>query len=115
MVCPFLTRPHAKRREHEKATHMVEGAILRNPGVAALAFSRSYDITAERGGTLFRFEKPVAVEWYCEGRAATRAEVKHSIDTGLPELRAMYDIMTPDAQRRTERDIKNVERFFPRK
>lgn len=35
--------------------------------------------------------EPERIEWYCEGRAATRAEIQHSIDTGLPLLRAQAD------------------------
>jgi hypothetical protein len=115
MVCPFLTRPHAKRREIAKPVHMADGAILRNPGVTALAFSRSYEITSDKGGTYFHFEKPIAVEWYCEGRAATRAEVQQSIDSGLPELRAFQEFMPPDKRAKSERDIQNALKYLPRK
>ncbi len=33
--------------------------------------------------------EPESVEWYAEGRAATRAEVMASIESGLPNLEAL--------------------------
>lgn len=91
-VCPFLTKPAMRRRE----AGMPEGtvppagtAIKRNPGVALVWVVRP-PLHARRveGGILFDLTGPEAVEWWCEGREATRAEVLHSIDTGLPILHA---------------------------
>ena len=91
-VCPFLTNPAMKRRE----SHMPEGAsydmpglaILRNPGVALVWVTDSYSVTGDgAGGTLFEVGEPLTLEWYCEGRTATRQEVLQSIESVLPSLR----------------------------
>ena len=35
---------------------------------------------------MIHVHNPEAVEWWAEGRPATRAEVAHSVDTGIPLL-----------------------------
>jgi hypothetical protein len=92
-ACPFLTRPHMKRNEGKSKPEGVDwsnspGIVLtRNPGVALVWTTTSYRIHRDpNGGVLFQIGKPEHVRWYCEGRSATRAEVQHSIDTGLPAL-----------------------------
>ena len=44
------------------------------------------DVDHARNGMLCRLGKPVRVDWYSEGRVATREEVLDSIDSGLPIL-----------------------------
>jgi len=97
MACPFLTLPMAKRRDH----NLPEGgvapaglALARNPGVTLLwqcgAFKamrvEAHESEGIRAGVLFRIGDPLSVEWYAEGRPATRAEVLASIDSGMPLL-----------------------------
>lgn len=98
--CPFLARPTMVRREddtlnNEALIAAAPGvAIPRNPGVALLWCTHRrggyslYRTGDGRGsGYLFALETPDRVEWYCEGRPATRGEVETSIDSGLPLLR----------------------------
>lgn len=90
--CPFLSRPKMERREDElTAAHEADTpgfAIKRNPGVTALWTTHGYDEFADgRGGRLIQIGHKVEVSWWREGRAATRAEILESIDTGLPILR----------------------------
>lgn len=94
-VCPFLTMPKAQRREANLPVHVEAGgkAILRNPGVALVWVTRDrlapFEAPAGPGmnpGVLFHIGNPVEVKWYAEGRAATRAEVIASIESGLPSL-----------------------------
>lgn len=88
--CPFLSRPHMERREggleklplEDPAGHM----IRRNPGVTMLWTTRSYVVFRQGGGVLFRIGPPVTVQWFREGRLATRAEVAEAVRTGLPAL-----------------------------
>jgi hypothetical protein len=91
--CPFLSRPHMDRREgglEELETEHAGEMIRRNPGVTLLWTTRGYAPFGDgRGGVLFRVGDPDSVEWYREGRPATRAEVEESIRTGLPILEAM--------------------------
>ena len=89
--CPFLSNPHMKRREDDKinTSFQGDGAITRNPGCTALVSTRDYTPFQEAGSAIGwliamgAFEK---VEWYAEGRPATRAEVERSVKTGLPLL-----------------------------
>jgi hypothetical protein len=90
-ACPFLTHPAMVRRDKHLPPGSTDPAgtmIMRNPGVTALVVTKynSAKTTREPGGLLFQFGQPQWVEWWAEGRKATRAEVMASIDTGLPAL-----------------------------
>ena len=93
--CPFLSRPHMVRRGREEVRELSDGntpgeMIERNPGVTLLWRTRTWETFRDgRGGKLIRVGVPEVVEWWAEGRAATRAEIEHSITTGLPALTAM--------------------------
>jgi hypothetical protein len=91
LSCPFLTKPNMGRvpLEHYGGTvETVAGEMCaRNPGVTLLWHTKRYTTwNDEKGGILFDIGKPHHVEWYREGRAATRDEVLDSIDGGLPFL-----------------------------
>jgi hypothetical protein len=87
-ACPFLTTPHAKRNAKDLPDERVTpaGAIMRNPGAVAVWITKSFKAFRHDGSVLFRLGEPEKVMWFAEGRTATRAEVQHSIDTGLPLL-----------------------------
>lgn len=84
--CPFMARPHMGRRELDAPElHSAGFMIRRNPGVMMLWVTRGYK-TFQANGVLFKIGEPEHVEWWREGRAATRAEVEESVATGLPAL-----------------------------
>jgi hypothetical protein len=116
-ACPFLTRPHARRREDELSQMCMDNVagvmIKRNPGVTLLWFARDYHLEHDPRGFLFKLGPPVATEWYCEGREATRAEVLHSIDTGLPILRNQALEDGPEAVQMLERWTERALRLVP--
>jgi hypothetical protein len=90
-ACPFLSRPKMRRREGglpEEADVPAGTAIMRNPGVAMVWVVKGPVNLKEdgRGNHLCHLQDPVRVEWYAEGREATRAEVEASIESGLPLL-----------------------------
>jgi hypothetical protein len=88
--CPFLSKPLAKRNERDRPEHQPPPGVMiaRNPGVTALWITSTYRAEKQPGGgLLFRLGSPIRVEWWCEGRTATREEVLHSVETGLPALR----------------------------
>ena len=92
-ACPFLAVPKRIRDERELPANATQAGvgIKRNPGVAMLWTSRAYQVwRPSTGRVLFDMGEPVpyGVKWLCEGRAATRAEVMHSVETGLPLLLA---------------------------
>jgi hypothetical protein len=87
-ACPFLSRPHAHRREDKpEGTVPAPGVHLqRNPGVVLIWTTRRYQPFRVQHGWLVSLGEPDSVEWYAEGRPATLAEVKASIVSGLPAL-----------------------------
>jgi hypothetical protein len=94
--CPFLSNPNMVRREDDQINNATlrDGApgfaITRNPGVIMLWFTREYETFNDgRGKYLIMFGRPSGVEWYREGRAATREEVEESIDNGIGALEAL--------------------------
>jgi hypothetical protein len=90
--CPFLSRPNMVRREAgiaEMGGRSAGFMIKRNPGVMALWATKMYTPFKNGDGYLFRMGEPTEIEWWREGRFATRAEVAESIRTGLPALRNM--------------------------
>jgi hypothetical protein len=93
--CPFLARPHAKRREDEHFNAQVQAELQpgiplrRNPGVTAVWYCGGFQIQPTKTGPLFnvgKLTKPIS--WWKEGRTATREEIMESISTGLPSLQA---------------------------
>ena len=96
--CPFLARPHMVRREGGLPEDVSKGGAMleRNPGATGVWVTREYELFkapngASATGYLLTMGEPTNVEWYAEGRAATREEVTTSIDTGLPFLEQMCD------------------------
>jgi hypothetical protein len=88
-ACPFMLLPRAQRRDANlpQQIHMNDGHLDRNPGVAMLWITHTYGVYHGYGGdTLLKMGDPLRVEWYSQGRRATRAEVEQSIRTGLPML-----------------------------
>lgn len=92
LACPFMANPNMVRRTrgiHPEHLPPAGVAILRNPGIGLVWSSRTWGTFPDPAGhLLFDIGDPTATAWYAEGRPATRAEVLHSIDTGLPLLRA---------------------------
>lgn len=81
------------RFEHMRNTRgMREGAwtpglmLDRNPGVTCIWVTLDYRWFRDNGGVLFRIREPERVQFFREGREATREEVDHSIATGVHHL-----------------------------
>lgn len=111
-ACPFLVKPSMRRREANMPEGWVDPAgvmVTRNPGVALLWATTTFTLFDDgSGGTLFELGEPERVCWYAEGRIATRAEVNHSIRTGLPLLasEAQGPVELMELQAATERSLK---------
>lgn len=94
-ACPFLAQRQEVRREANLPTGIKEPggvAIARQPGAICLWVTHSYNVVELPNGLIFKIGDPVEVRWYREGRAATREEVLHSIDTGYPILLEMAQL-----------------------
>lgn len=116
-ACPFLILPQAKRREANLPLGSQETpgiALKRNPGAVCIWLTRSYRTVRDHmGGILFRLGDPESVTWFAEGRIATRAEIMHSIDAGLPLLRQIADSDGPDAMQALQEAIDRGLRLVP--
>lgn len=91
--CPFLANPDQKRNVRKiHGPHENPGGemLLRNPGVAVVWITRGYQIFLDNfNKPLLKIQPAEEVLFFREGRAATRAEVVDSIETGFPSL---YDM-----------------------
>lgn len=116
-ACPFLTRPKMRRNPTMPEAGKIPPAgimIERNPGVVLLWITRSYRITRDHdGGALFQIGDPVEVQFYREGRKATRAEIMESIETGLPYLRKIAEMESRDAVSEMEANCARALQFVP--
>ncbi len=113
-ACPFLTKPKMRRNEVDLPENIRETNIMikRNPGVCALWTTRSYTLTRSNG-VLFKVGEPEHIEWFCEGRKATRAEIDESIRTGLPILEKMAEEDGPEAEQLLARQLRVAEALLP--
>lgn len=116
--CPFLSRPHARRREEGLPEgHTSAGiSIQRNPGVTCVWVTKGFSITRARrtdgaAGVLFKLGKPEQVKWFSQGREATRDEVVESINSGLPALREYAD--GPMAHKSLDRLVEKAMERVP--
>jgi len=108
--CPFLSMPLARRNDRDlPVERSAPGTmILRNPGVCAVWMTKRYDVMRVDNGILLQIGEPELIEFYAQGRIATRAEVDHSVSTGLPILEAEARRESPDAWR----ELGKMQRQF---
>ena len=112
IACPFLARPHARRRDHGKPAEAVKPAgemITRNPGVSIVWET---DLIIQRpvpNGLLFDVGRPRAMHAFREGRKATLEEVRASIDSGLHHLQEAAAAEGPEALAQLERQLHRAD------
>jgi len=118
-VCPFLTRPRMRRNEHALPAARIEAAgvhLRRNPGAACIWVTRSvrpFRPDMGEDGILFALGPPERVLWYCEGRAATRAEIEAAITSGLPALEAVAELQGGGAMAELLKGVRAVQTLLP--
>jgi hypothetical protein len=114
-ACPFLTVPRRRRNEegldHAKF-HVAGEMIARNPGATAL-WESAYRPFNAGNGWLIRLEEPARVDWWAQGRQATRAEIVASIESGYPELMSKARLEGAESIAELERMRADAERFLP--
>lgn len=114
--CPFLTRPDMVRREAglpEDATAPPGTMLRRNPGVSLVWVVRRYALKRAPDGWLFDLGDPERVEFWREGRRASRAEVLASIESGIPTLREMAELQGGRAPAVLEREVARAMELLP--
>lgn len=116
-ACPFLANPRMRRNTKDLPADTQESAgfsIDRNPGVGAILITDGYQLFGDgRGGVLVQMGPPLEVQWWREGRPATRAEVAESIDTGLPALRPLAEMDGPEGVAELEQRLAAAQRWMP--
>lgn len=120
-VCPFLAQPKMVRNYRDLPEHqgMPGQGLTRNPGVACVWVTRSYEPfrvradTEMRAGVLFRLGEPTLVEWWAEGREATQAEVTASISSGFPALQETAARQGMDSLRELARYVQRAIPLLP--
>jgi len=115
-ACPFLSRPGATRREEglPDGRHTPGIPILRNPGVCALWTTRGAPIIRRApNGFLLKLPFPERVDWWREGREATRAEVEESIESGCPSLLELAKQEGPAAEADFARLLEIARAYLP--
>lgn len=118
-ACPFLARPHARRREAgiPEVAENRSGHISRNPGVALVWSSENWHRFAVPrefgGGHLFKIGDPEEIAWFAEGRFATRAEIEASIESGLPILHEAAEKDGPAALEELAVAVATVDGYLP--
>ena len=115
-ACPFLIHPRQKR--NAKAMTELAGApagihLDRNPGAVALYQTGTYKPFRAGDGVLFQLGKPIRVDWWAEGRQATRAEIQASMESGLPFLIAEARKEGLDAMRELARMHGEALKLLP--
>lgn len=115
--CPFLSRPHMVRREDDltrEAEKNVAGIMIRrNPGPVCVWTTKGYKVWRDdKGAPLIRIGGPVRVEWFAQGRPATRDEVEESIRTGLPALEEIVRMQT-GALEHLHKAVAGVMKLLP--
>jgi hypothetical protein len=104
-ACPFLSKPRMRRNEKDLPPNRLPVAgnhIDRNPGAMCLWETKTYKPFKAGGGILFALGDPVRVDWWAEGRAATRDEIIAAIDSGYPQLDKMAKDEGADAMAELE-------------
>lgn len=108
-ACPFLARPKAKRRQANMPEDGVwkEGGLERNPGVAMVWTTKSYEMHIQDGSAYFEMGEPDHVEFWAEGERAPRDRIIESINSGLPTLVPML-LETGHKQSEIEEMVKRT-------
>jgi len=119
IACPFLSNPRMRRNDRALPEQRVEAAgvpLDRNPGVTCVWITRKFKPfrpAMGNSGLLIRLDAPVSVSWHAHGRDATRAEVLESIDSGLPQLRAVAELQGGGAPEKLEQDYLGLMPLLP--
>ena len=92
--CPFLINPDMVRRENNLPDKTVDAPgimVKRNPGVMAAYTSKTWVPYAKGDGVLINVGEPENVEWWTEGRRATKEEAQEALRGGYSLLERMCD------------------------
>jgi hypothetical protein len=119
IACPFLTKPQVVRRMDDLPADYKDAPgimSLRNPGVTLMWITHSFSLMhcgPTANDYLFKVGAPLETLWYCQGRAATRAEIDASIAGGLPDLMKMAEEEGAESKRDAEQAVAEMQALLP--
>ena len=114
-ACPFLVKPRMRRLPSDDLkdeVHVAGVSIPRNPGVTCLYETREAR-PFDGNGWLIRLSKPDRVDWWKEGRQATREEILDSLESGLPTLAELARQQGRDAMAELSRLTLEAYKLIP--
>ncbi len=100
-VCPFMSTPGRERRTTnlpEERDAPAGIGLARNPGITLIWTTRTFEIVYAPNGILFEMGEPAAIQWWAEGREASRDEIIESLSIGLPVLKEFAAKQGPTAE-----------------
>ena len=98
-VCPFISRPLAKRPDPDRVGNTPGIPVSTNPGLCAIYVTST--ISMHRG--LIQLGNPSHIEWWTKGRRADPDETGMGFDAGSESLRALASDEGPGAIAHFER------------
>lgn len=113
-VCPFLSRPLAKRPAHDpSAEQNVPGVMVAdNPGGCVVWTVKRDGFTRGRN-RLYSFGDPVEVTFWTKGREATPDEARAIFEARAEKLEAMARVEGDDALQAFYRMKAKAARYLP--
>jgi hypothetical protein len=71
------------------------------------------NLPGQPGGPMFSLGEPEEVLYYCQGRPATREEIRGAMEPGISNLRAKAKLEGPESSSDLEELIKRAEELMP--
>lgn len=90
-VCPFLSRPLAKRPSIPEE-HVTGGIMVPdNPGTVAVWTCLTKDIVYDRPSNLFFMGDPTSIEFFHKGEPATKDQTREAMKIGARRIKQMAE------------------------
>jgi hypothetical protein len=114
-ACPFMVRPATRYREANIPAGATKhfGGLPGNPGAACIWITRSFRTYNVPGGWLIRIGAPLEVQWGCEGKRATRAQLLAAMEARLPALQELAAMQGPEAEAALAAQLEQVQAYLP--
>ena len=112
-TCPFMVHPRAQYRSPDIPDTTVNTMMIaENPGVTVIWTTAGYEIQRHHDDLVFIPQEASAVQWFTEGRPATREEAEDGLAHSLNNaITANKDF--PDTIRHLMENANHVEGYLP--
>lgn len=84
-ICPFMVNPKMRRQPAPENLETPDGLDPKNPGISVVYVTRSFRALPQHG-SLLELGEPTRVEWWKEGRPATRLEASEGLSAAVRAL-----------------------------